>query len=897
MSGCTFTFSGTLDASVTQSGGSLKGTFLLSYYQFFKVEGGSCVGVDRPAPAAMTFESGKFNNNGSVSGDLILFGLHPPFKGTLNASTFSGATDGSASNKARISFQLTRISTQVLPLISASYVRDRPTATGSAWLSWASSGATAVFIGGTQPLTLFGHFQFGMPATRTFTLSATAANGLTGTTAVTILTARLPEADVVLSAAPATMMQGIGATGGTTTFTLTNFGGTNSEVSLATDADFFSISPRVFTLTPLASQVVTLTATTQQSGARQGSVAITGSGVVAGSSVPVTLLVAARPLSPGTITTSTPRAEAIAQAGTNPSTSLSFTNNSASTIDGVLSTEAPWIVIQNPRVTLGPGQTTDVAMNIDRSRRTAPAFGGASGEVLLRHLSSDGGSSAVSATVLDIITPNTLRPISSSDIQPGWLYFAPGMSRKPSSFSDASLGSLLTESRGTTLAYLPSGQQNGAALDLVGPLEIPALGSWSFPRTLQYIFPQFAEEGTLMTVAGANSPAFLLPLRHARVHTTAGLTIATALPVFRSDQGYGPGSDLFLTGLQKSSTRSTTLYLQELTVAGASVTVDFFDSAGRRVGSSGAYSLARAGSVQLADAVPSGATSVRIRNNTAATLINGFGLVFDTTTADLLPLVAPVPGSGTLFFPAFVAPAGGEMFLYLGNASEGEITVSATLSELAPESSERRRAAPHSTRIETQAGPFTIPALGSRRLRVTGDGVVRLTGPAALRASAAMTVPGVVSAGRVGTAVPFLPASAAMAPAGGARRRFTGVEDSSPATIAAKRAGTYRSNLMLVETLGHSTFIVVTLHYTFPGGNPNDSADVAGDYILPANGVLTIPDVVRTLLGPLAADYGDIHNATIDVEISGSAAANGTILAFLQTVDNGTGDIAIRLSD
>ena len=69
------------------------------------------------------------------------------------------------------------------------------------------------------------------------------------------------------------------------------------------------------------------------------------------------------------------------------------------------------------------------------------------------------------------------------------------------------------------------------------------------------------------------------------------------------------------------------------------------------------------------------------------------------------------------------------------------------------------------------------------------------------------------------------------------------------------------------------------------------------EYVLPGNGVITIPDVARALLGPLAAGYGDIHNATIELEISGSAATNGGLLTFLQTVDNATGDITIRLND
>jgi hypothetical protein len=896
---CTFTVSGTMDASVTQSGRSVHGSILISNYQFFKAENGQCVGVDRPFPSAILLEDAEINN-GAFDGDLILFGLHPPFKGTLNSTTFSGATSGTANGQftGRISFQLTRISAQALPLISVSYTRDRPSATGNAWLYWASAGATGVYIGANQTLGLFGHFQMAMPATRTFTLTATAAGGRSSTTATTILTARLPEPDVVLAAPPAGMLQRVGASAASTTLTLTNFGGTNADVTLTPDGTFFSATPQTFTLTPLASQVVTLTATTQQAGVYEGSLAIAGSGVTAGWTLPVSLLVAASASGPGPVTTSAPRRDFAAPAGANPPASLTFTNSGGSTIEGLLSAGVPWIGFPDAHVTLGPGETRIVDISIDRSRRTGPAIGGASGEVVFRHLATDGASAGLSVTVLDVITPAPVFPSSLTTLLPGRIWFAPGAARTPSSFSDFSLVNLLPVLLDANPTYYPYGQQNGARFDLNGDLRVPASASMSFPRMLQHVFPQHPDEGTVISVGVSTLD---LPLRHTRVNTSGGVTTHTPLPVFHSEQGYAPGADLFLTGLQKTRFRTTTLYLQEVTAIGAAVTLDFFNSGGRAVGPGRGYALSKGQSIKLEDAVPSGATSVRIRNNTAGTRINAFGLVFDTTSPDLLPIEASLPGTGTLFCPAFpAAPGTREMYLYLANTADAEITVSATLSELAPEGTAKRRSVGHSVEthaIETHAGPFTIPALGSSRLRVTGDGVVRLTGPAALRATAAMTVPGIASAGRVGSAVPFLPASAAMVPAGGAKRRFSGVEDASPATIAAKRAGTYRTNLMLVETLGKQTLVKVTLHYQFPGGNPNDGADMTVEYILPANGVITIVDVARTLLGPLAAGYGDIHDAAIELEISGSGAANGGLLTFLQTVDNATGDIAIRLSD
>lgn len=897
---CTFTFTGQMDASVTQSGRDLRGSIVISHFQYPTTDG-LCKALKPAEPGILGLEDGR-NDNGVVGGDLIVLGLHPPFRGTFNGTTWSGSTQGTGSGNftARISFELTRISTDVRPVVTVLHFRNHATATGGASMYWASAGATTVRLGAEGSLGPFGHFHYNnVPATKVFTLTATGSNGLTASASTTIVTARLPDPDVVLSASPAGMLQGIGAPSATTNFTLTNFGGMSTDVSVAPSGAFFTATPMTFALAPLQSQVVTLTAAAQQAGAHQGSVAITGNGVSTGLSLPVTLLLAAAPPAP-VIVTSEKRVEVGGPAGTNPNALLSFTNHSVSTVDGLLSTDVPWIVIPDAHVTLGPGQTKFVAASIDRSRRTGPALGGATGEVVFRHFSAlptgdSGNVAAVFISVLDIITSATPIPLQPSGSVPGSRYvFAPGASRKPASFSDLTITNTSRPASHIdgNITFFPHGPANGAMFHLA----IPANGSIVFPRTLQHFFSQFSEEGVLMTTGTAQWPVFDLRLTHNRVHTNAGLTAVTRLPTFRSDQGYAKGADLFLTGLQKSDARSTTIYLQEMAVADASVTVDFFSSEGARIGASRSYTLSRAGSIEIEDVVPKNATSARIRNNTEGALINAFALVFDQTSAELLPISASGPGTGDLICPAFSAATGTrELFLYLGNASDGAITATATMSELAYETGGRRRAVSHGWGdIETDAGPFAIPALGSRRLRVTGDGVVRLTGPSALRVTAAVTVPGTVGAGRAGSTVPVVPVSAAQIAGANNNRRFSEVEDSSPATISAKRAGTYRSHLMLAEVSGKKTYVNITLRYTFAGGNPNDGADIAVDYVLAPNSVTVIADVARTLLGALGASYGDLHNAIIDIEIQGSQANNGAVMSFLQVVDNGTGDITIQ---
>ncbi|MFL6246385.1 MAG: hypothetical protein ACJ74H_10205, partial [Thermoanaerobaculia bacterium] len=705
---CTFNVTGQMDAAVTQSGKDVRGVIVVSNYQYPTPD---CTAATLPEPAIIGLDDGR-NNNGTTDGDLIAVGLHPPFKGTFNGSTWSGATTGSGDKPGRMSFALTRIATDVRPVVAITHRRDVATATGKAWVYWVSAGATSLYFSADQTVRLFEHFNFNMTATKTFTLTAVGPTGLTSTASTTVVTARLPEADVVVSASPVGMLQGGGAPGATTSFTLTNFGGTTADVSLTQDGAFFTATPATFALAPLMSQVVTITSTTQQAGAQRGSVGIGGTGVVAGLSFPVTLLVSAAPPAAGAVT-SDARREFSGPAGVNPPASLSFTNSSASTIEGLLSTDVAWIVIPDAHVTLGPGETKAVDIAIDRSWRNGMPLGGATGQVAFRHLSATGdGVAYVAVPVIDIVTPATPRPFSASNIFPGRFVFAPGASRKPSSFSDLTISNLRPETHiEMNVVYLPPGPANGALLD---GLVIPASGSLSLPRTLQHVFPQIPEAGTLMTVGGSEAPVFDLALRHTRVNTSGGVTTVTSLPTFRSDQGYAKGADLFLTGLQKSDARSTTLYVQDMTVADASITIDFFNSEGVRVGASRPYTLARVGSIELEDVVPKYATTARMRNNTEGTLINAFALVFDKTSADLLPISATGPGTGDLFCPAFPASTGTrEMFLYLANSSDAAIAATATLSEPAPEARGRRRAVTHAAPIETQAGPFMIPALGS----------------------------------------------------------------------------------------------------------------------------------------------------------------------------------------
>lgn len=54
---------------------------------------------------------------------------------------------------------------------------------------------------------------------------------------------------------------------------------------------------------------------------------------------------------------------------------------------------------------------------------------------------------------------------------------------------------------------------------------------------------------------------------------------------------------------------------------------------------------------------------------------------------------------------------------------------------------------------------------------------------------------------------------------------------------------------------------------------------------------LTINDVARDVIGNARDSFGDLHNMELDVELVGGS---GSVLPFLQTIDNGSGDSVVR---
>jgi hypothetical protein len=875
--GCTnitsFSYSGRIDGQVIQTGGKLAATFILSNPTSLKNESGICT----PFRASTWDGTGYFEDgtisNGAISADFVMHGIDPPVRGTFSGSTLTVSARNSGKG---MSFDMTRTSMTVAPLISFGNTRSGP-ALGTAAVHWMTAGATSVAIEWTGFSTLFGGFVALPPGTYTYKLNAIGPTG-TATATTTVKMAMIAAADVVVSVSPRGIVQEAGSPPATDSFTLTNLGGTATDVTLTTSNSLFTVTPATFRLEAIDSRAITIAATTQDAGAVHGFVSIAGDGVAPGLTIPLHRLIAQAPPA-GAPVTSAPRRDVSAAVGQSPSGTVAFTNSGAAPVTGVVVAGAPWINVPTPDLTLGAGETKDVAFSVDRARRPGRDIAGVYGDVTLRYL--EGSAPTVVADAAQPVTS----PYAPAQLMPGGapIVFTPGASRRPESFTDLQLSNRMMFNLEARPIAFPSNGDVGRALDLtLGRFE-----STSFPRVMTNVFGDVAETGTLVILGQALS---FLSIAHTRVDTKNGVARVTALPTFRSDDGFAGGGELFLTGVTKSDTQTTTLVLQEMSGGGpASAVVDFFDSEGMQLAGSRTAAIPRFGSIEIADVVPSRATTMRVTNTTAGTTINGFALVVDKESGDAFTIVH-LSGTGELHFPAAIEP-GNEVVLNLANASAAPITVTANKCLL--DIGRRRGVAPGA--IIPPGSPLptatvTIPPFGSRRLLVnpSATGFVRVNGPPALRAAAMVSVPATRN-GRLGSGLAVVPASrAAIAPNG---IRFAGVNDASAATVAAARPLTYRTKLFVRETSGRATRVRITIRYALPGGKPDNVGVHTKDLLVQANGGFAIYPVAEELIGAAREALGDLHNASIDVEV---ITTLGTVIAFLQTIDNGTGEITIR---
>lgn len=729
---------------------------------------------------------------------------------------------------------------------------------------------------------------------------------------------RLVPPSVVVTAQPGALVQTPGNAGATARYTLTNVGESAAAVTLSQDAAFFSQTPTAFTIPARGSQEVVITAFAVAQGNYAGRSLIVGDGVPAGLEVPVRL--AAVPTSDGSPNPTERRIDLSGSATAAPFlTNVAFTNPTSGTVRAVLTSDAPWLRPSASAITIVPGGTTSVQVEIDRSRRSEAEFESASvsGALRLSYLASsraqgdrtplaDSPVSSVTVTVKDSVA----KPIDPTKITPAESeigVFFPGVGHVQGSV-------------GTFISDLVISASKTIGLDpLVGVYFTPAggeplkLNQKLVPNQLLVLsdvvksyFGRSGETGTLQV--RLTSPD-LLSLSAAVINKSgvAG-TYGTAIPALRSDRAAAPGQSTYLTGLIGSSPAAhTNVVLQETAGKAASVDLDFLSSGGQVVSTRRDVRIAPFASVRLDDAVPVQGVSAKItvrsdhegRVMAYATPVDkalesdGSRRGGDTwAVADwprtlgympsspvVIPVVGVVRGANNTLFRTDItlmnttaAEATGRLTFY----PRGGVPVIRDVRLGAQQTVVHANAIETLFAVQNQVGFVTFVPVGGSSWLVAAR-IFATTGQ---------------QIATFGTGVPVVSLESAMR--AGQTRRIAGFDDAGAATIAAATPATFRSNLGLIETSGQPVRVRVTLHNAVPeGATALSSALSFKEFTLAAYEVLSINGISQFVLGERRANYRtDLKDLFVDITV---LSGSGSVIPYLSSVDNGSADQVLQI--
>jgi len=772
----------------------------------------------------------------------------------------------------------------------------------SAVLQWSTDRATELSIdNGVGAVAASGTLTVTPSATTEYTLTASSpgvisTDKLVSTARATIFIDPGDIPVVSVTSYPSGMLQAAGASdAGVDKFSLTNLGKVATRITLDKSGTFFTQSPSVFDLAAGATQVVTITATTQAAGKYDGASLPTGAGVPDGLAIPVRLFVAVAPAGSVAPTFAVARTEVSAPANENPSGSVSFSNKGTGTLQGILTSDAAWLIPQSNNVAIDAGGTNEVKFTTNRALRpdAASLAGAAVATLTLSYLDFGAGKglqpldttpahASISVTIVDVVkagaTPASPPPLASNETA----FFIAGLTQTPRSSGD-----ILLSIAGDSIADLKLFLGAPGTTSILGSIDqLAPNAGLALPSIMQSIFASNATTGTVQARSASLTRVTLAGVQTNTANTFG--SFITALPSFRSDRAANPGDIIYLAGVEKSATSSTTVVVQEVAGFAATARADYLGPSGNVVISRDGLTIGAFSLLSLPDAVPSGAVAVRLTNtSTTGARINAYASVIDAITNDSWTVVDPLlsaSAAADVIVPLPEVPSGvsatNELFLLNPGSSALDVSI------LTQSNNERRRAVrPNALLNAVTIGP------GQTLVRTISGapGFVRITAPRGLAASAraVQTVPG--RSGSFGTALPVMAAGTAMTT--GDSRRFASVDDASKAKAAALAPATYRSNVGLIETSGQVTVVKLTLRYTFSAGSKTSAQGLSSATVqVPANRLLMVDDIARAVIGPSRDDYGDLRNMQLDVGV----VSGGRIIPFLQTIDNGSGDSAIR---
>jgi hypothetical protein len=720
---------------------------------------------------------------------------------------------------------------------------------------------------------------------------------------------------VAASRVPNALVQGAGASGASEKLVLVNTGNQSATIDLARTGGFYSISATQLTIPPGESRTVTIDAAPQSAGSFEGSLVASGTGLTSALTIPVRLL---------SVSSSAPTASARASSArvdlsaTSRSTTLDgsaeITNTGTQKLSGVLVSDAPWLIPQAGTIEIEPGATKTVTFKVDRYLRPDTPFvaGSVFGSLRLQYPSSlatarIGPNDTAPSLAAPITVADTVTPATYADAIPALASGEVGLVIPGVGNVTGSVGVFVTD-----LSIY-----NRAGLHAVTDMKLIFNSATGSKRAAQTLAPSQSVNladlvGNVFQSAGQVGSLHVRATNVSEIAATAVVfnktrpegTYGTVVPTFRTDRGIDTGASLRITGLAKTPSSHTNLYVQEMIGKTGSAQIAFYDQAGQLLASDPTLgqSVPAWGLLQiLQDKLPEGAVSVRVTNTSAGRLV-AYATPVDRASGDTWAVTdwdlhAALTGREELFVPVVgtISGANDTLFrtdLWVTGKSGGSAQANVDYWERQP-----------SGAMQLFSKPVTAPANGTA---VYGNVVSTLFGRPApsigylvIRPSASTpilastrtyTTDNAPAPKTLGTTVPAIARTAGIVR--GQSKTIGGLKDTTAATVSARRPGSYRTNIGLVETSGKPARVRLSALF-FDGRSLAVGAFVAQrEYQLGANEWRQVNLVLTDILGDGRAAYGDLDNVQIKAEVTDG---DGRVTVYATQTDNGTGDTVLRL--
>ncbi len=735
-------------------------------------------------------------------------------------------------------------------------------------------------------------------------------------------------AEIALTSTTKGLIQIDGVAANEDSFTLTNFGDVASAITLQRNGEFFTIAPASFTLAGGASQIVTVKSVPSPVDGYWGDVAAIGDGVSEEMNIFVTLLSVARPSGTVVAEAVTARVEITGDPGTDSLGSASFRNTGTAGLSGVVTSDVPWLVPAAEQITIGPGETNSVNFTVMRSRRPPGAGesaltgiltlvyvdGSATDSSSLREaLDGTTGVSKTLVTVVDVpkqkVTAGAIPALAAGEVA----FFAPGIATRPGVTTTLVSDVGIANAYGTRavddlkIYYMRVGS---AQVSLATLGAIAADASLTLANVIPNVYGATgAEVGTLQLRSSALDSLVV----NGRLLNLAGSggSVIGEMPILRSDRSAGNAEAVILTGVAKSASASTNLYVQETSGAAGAARVEMLDASGALVGAARDLVLDAFGTAELLDAAPAGAVTVVVTNTGTAGRIAAYARVSDSAGGDTWSIVDWSRNQQRVFRTAALrvpwvasSMAGGSSRrrLVRRGSSTGPAVADATAGSFATELWLHNPAATEAlvelALIDTNGGRRTMEAaLPARTTKSYADVVGSIAGSAATGSLEITPRRGSVTAsarlrigeacGNCGALLPVVPAGSGLR--AGQMQRFSGIDGASAATIAARKPGTFRAGFGILETSGSPVRVRASLKLA-DGRSPVASV-LQRSFSLGAGAAVTFDDLAAALYGD-ARGEADLHDLQVDFEV---VEGTGSAVVWVTATDNATGDAIVRI--